>query len=123
MSPILLNQDEQAVYAVKACVLPTLTDAILILIFAPTLMMFPWLVIHFAFRRTYYVITTQRVLVLDAGGVIGEARLSDIDRIRGSRSALMLMGADTRLWLPRLPDAWHFEGIITRVMAKVGHRK
>ncbi|KIC41328.1 hypothetical protein RA27_10450 [Ruegeria sp. ANG-R] len=118
MELLVLGENEQPVYAVRARLLPSLSDAILIAVIAPTLMMFPWVMIHFIFRRTIYVITTQRVVVLDAGGVVSEMCLSDIKNFRGSRTALLLRGARIKLWLPRLPDAWHFEDIIRRTIKK-----
>ncbi len=114
----MLGENEQPVYAVQARSLPSLSDAILIAVFAPTLMMIPWVTLHFLFRRTLYVITTQRVIVLDSGGVMGEMCLSDIKHFRGSRTALLLRGKRQKLWVPRLPDAWYFEDIIRRSIKK-----
>lgn len=121
IEPLVLEENEQPVYAVRARLLPSLADAILIAFFAPTLMMFPWVVIHFLFRRTVYVITTQRVVVLDSEGVVSDLRLESIQSFRGSRTALFLSGEHGTLWLPRVPDAWYFEEIIRRTMARLGY--
>lgn len=102
--------------------MPTLADVILIGVLSPTLAMIPWLIIHFSFRRMVYVITTQRVLVSDSSGVIGEMRLSEISGFRGSRTSLLLSGNGPKLWLPRLPDAWQFETIIRKVSDKVSDK-
>ncbi|MDX1743690.1 MAG: hypothetical protein R3186_08850 [Ruegeria sp.] len=118
IEPLILGENEQSVYAVQARLLPSLSDATLVAVFAPTLMIFPWVIIHFLFRRNVYVITTQRVIVLDASGVVSEMCLSDIMHFRGSKTALLLRGACLKLWLPRLPDAWYFEDIIRRTIKK-----
>ncbi|WP_164661573.1 hypothetical protein [Tropicibacter sp. Alg240-R139] len=116
---VTLSEGEQIVFSEQSRVLPILKDAIYIAIFAPTLMLMPWLTVHRMFRRSVYLVTTQRVLVVEPDGVVGEIGVSDIVGFRGTRSSLLIIGGTSRLWLPRLHDAWRFETIVQRVIERV----
>ncbi|SPJ31245.1 hypothetical protein [Falsiruegeria mediterranea] len=114
--PLTLNENEQIVFSEQARVLPTLTDLIAVAVFAPTLMLVPWLIVHRLFRRTVYLITTQRVLIDESDGVAAEMALDEIVKFRGTRKSLLIVGAKRRLWVARCHDAWRFETIVERVI-------
>ncbi|KIC36955.1 hypothetical protein [Leisingera sp. ANG-M7] len=113
-APIELHEGEQLVHAVHARIAPTLSEILAIVLFAPVALVI-WLAVHRAFRSTTYVITTQRVLAVEKQGQCGEVSIKDIQRLRTFRGAMMIHAAETRLWLPRLPDGWQFETILNRV--------
>lgn len=66
-APILLNEDEQIVHAVHASIAPTFTEIAVIVLCAPVALVI-WLFVHRVFRSAAYVITTQRVLVVEKRG-------------------------------------------------------
>ena len=111
---ILLNEDEQLVYAVHARIAPTLTEIAVIVLCAPVALVV-WLFAHRVFRSATYVITTQRVLVVEKQGTSDGISIAEIQRVRTRRRAMMIYGGGKRLWLPRLPDGWHFEAILNKV--------
>lgn len=116
--PLMLNEDEQIVFSEQARVLPTLTDLIAVAVFAPTLMLIPWLMVHRLFRRTVYMITTQRVLIIEPDGVTAEMALDEIVKFRGTRKSLLIVGDNRRLWVARSHDAWRFETIVDRLIKR-----
>ncbi|MEX0305391.1 MAG: hypothetical protein AB3N24_23475 [Leisingera sp.] len=113
-APILLNEDEQLVYAVHARIAPTLTEVVVVVLCAPVALVI-WLFVHRAFRSATYVITTQRVLVVEKQGTCDEVEVSAIQRLKTRRGAMKIYAGGKRLWLPRLPDGWHFESILNKV--------
>ncbi|MDC0657883.1 hypothetical protein N6L27_07755 [Leisingera sp. SS27] len=113
-APLVLRDGEQVVHAVHARIAPTLTEILVIVLCAPVALVI-WLFVHRAFRSATYVITTQRVLVVEKQGMSSEVAIKDIRRLRTVRGAMMIHTAETRLWLPRLPDGWQFETILNRV--------
>ncbi|KIC24930.1 MULTISPECIES: hypothetical protein [unclassified Leisingera] len=113
-APIPVREGEQIVHAVHARIAPTLTEVVIIVLCAPVALVI-WLFVHRAFRSATYVITTQRVLVVERRGACSEVAIKDIQRLRTFRGAMMIHAAETRLWLPRLPDGWQFETILNRV--------
>lgn len=117
--PLLLGENEQVVTAVAGRILPSLSDLLLIFYFAPAWFFAPSLMLHHFFRPISYVITTDRVLALEPCGTIEAINLVDIVQFKGSRKTLILYGTKNRMWLSRLPDAWHFETVICNVMDKV----
>lgn len=117
--PISLGENEQVVMAVTGRVLPSLSDMILILSFAPAWFFAPLLILHHLFRPITYIITTERVLAIEPSGVVETIDLVEIVKFKGSRKSLLIHGIKSRLWLTRLPDAWHFETVICNVMDKV----
>ncbi|MCA0857982.1 hypothetical protein [Phaeobacter italicus] len=113
-SPIVLNDGEQVVHAVHARILPTLTEVGVIALCAPLALVI-WLFVHRSFRSSTYVITTQRVLSVERSGVCDEVGIGDIQRLKTRRGAMMIYAGGKRLWLPRLPDGWHFETVLNNV--------
>ncbi|MEO9780803.1 MAG: hypothetical protein ABJH07_22220 [Sedimentitalea sp.] len=113
---LTLENDEQIVFAAAARSFPTLWEIIVFVLFSPALAVLPALAVHYAFRRSVYVITTRRVLAIEPERVAGEMRLLDIVGFRGTRKALMIRSGSGCLWLSRLQDAWQFETIVKRVM-------
>jgi len=113
--PLLLEETEQVVHVVHGRVLPSISDVVLIAVFSPTLMFLVWLSVHRFFRSVTYIVTTQRVLVVESQGIVGEMHLKEILRIKTLRKAMMIQGTSGRLWLSRLPDAWHFETTLEKV--------
>ena len=110
-----MKETEQLVHAVEGRILPTFSDFFWIVLFAPSLIFLVWLSVHRLFRSVTYIITTQRVLVVEPQGVVDEIQIKDIQRTRTRRRAMMIHGPSNRLWLSRLPDAWRFEAILERV--------
>ncbi|PIB26693.1 hypothetical protein BFP76_11535 [Amylibacter kogurei] len=119
MLTIPLIDNEQVVHAVDGRIFPTLSDIIMILIFAPALVIAPMLIIHNLFRPIIYVITTKRVLIHEPSGLVDAIDLTKIKHFRGGRKSLLIYADGKRLWLSRIPDAWHFEGVIRNVINKV----
>ena len=123
-APIELNEHEQVVLAIDGRIFPNLPEFIIYLIVFP-LVAFPafffvaLLTIHRLFRPVSYVITTERVLVVEPGGMIDAIRLDQISKIKRKYTSLRVFGADRRLRLSRLPDARFFETVIWKVIAKV----
>lgn len=117
--PLLLGENEQVVMAVAGRILPSLSDMILIFYFTPAWIFAPLLMLHHFFRPLTYVITTDRVLAIEPSGSFEAIELIEIVQFRGSRKSLVIYGIKNRLWLSRLPDAWHFETVICKVMDKV----
>ncbi|MFS4581182.1 hypothetical protein [Phaeobacter sp. C3_T13_0] len=113
-APIELNTGEQLVYAVHARNVPTLTEVVVIVLCAPLAMVI-WLFVHRVFRSSTYVITTQRVLSVERSGACVELAIKDIQRMKTRRGAMVIVAGDKRLWLPRLPDGWHFETVLNKV--------
>lgn len=119
-APFLLEESEQLVFASKGRKVPTLADLSYILIFAQAWFLAPALAVHYHFRPLLYVITKKRVFAVAPDGILGSIEITDIARFKGSKKSLLLTGAGNRLWLSRLPDAWHFEAVIRNVIEKVG---
>lgn len=115
----LLDTNEQVVFAVEGRVLPSLSDFIFIIAFAPALYLAPLLMLHHLFRPISYVITTERILSIEPGNAPETIKLTEITRMKGSKKSLLIYGVKKRLWLSRLPDAWHFETIIRKVTEKI----
>lgn len=113
-APIMLHEDEQLVHAVHARIAPTLTEVVIIVLCAPVALVI-WLFVHRAFRSSTYVITTQRVLVVDKQGDCSEVTIRDIKRLRTFRGAMVIHAGKSRLWLSQLPDGSHFERILNKV--------
>ncbi|AHB86008.1 hypothetical protein KQ247_11120 [Ruegeria pomeroyi] len=111
---ILLSEAEQVVFTTHARIAPTLTELVIIVVFAPIALVI-WLFIHRSFRSTVYMITTKRVLVIEKQGIVDQIPIQDIQRVTGRRRSMMIYGSDTRLWLARLQDGWQFETILERV--------
>ena len=118
-APINLNENEQVVLAVEGRTLPSLSDAIFVVIFAPALFLLPLLVLHRFFRPVSYLITTQRILVAEPEGQRDSLSLREISKIRGTRTSLMIYTTKHRMWLSRLPDAWYFENVINNLIEKI----
>ncbi len=122
-SPISLNENEQIVLSVEGKILPSLTDAIFIVAFTPAWFFLPLLTLHRAFRPITYIVTTERILAVEPRGVIDSICLNKVTKIKGTKTSMMVYGAESRLWLSRLPDAWFFETVVWKVIEKVGHSK
>ncbi|AZV80249.1 hypothetical protein EBB79_01310 [Parasedimentitalea marina] len=113
--PLQLEEGEQRVQIIRGRVSPTISDLALIVLFSPTLMLVIWLSLHRLFRPVAYILTTQRVLVMEPQNVVGEIAIKDIQRIRTLRKAMMIQSPSSRLWLSRLPDAWQFEATLEKI--------
>lgn len=105
--------------AVNGRVFPSIWDLFLIFAVSPTVVLVPWLTLHYMFRSVTYVITTERVLVVEPRGITDQIRIDQITRCRGSRKSLLIYGRSNRVWLPRLPDAWHFEAVILKLRDRI----
>ncbi|GLO68816.1 hypothetical protein MACH17_03330 [Phaeobacter inhibens] len=105
---------EQVVHATHARIAPTLTEVVVILLCAPVALVI-WLFIHRAFRSVTYIMTTQRVLIVEKQGIADQIRIQDIQRVQARRHAMMISGMGKRLWLARLQNGWQFDTILTRV--------
>ncbi|WP_299501979.1 hypothetical protein [uncultured Roseobacter sp.] len=103
--PVVLDNDEQVVLTVDGRILPSITDYIFILLFAPMWFFAPLLVLHRLFRPVSYMITTKRVLVLEPSGQLDAIEIDEIAKMQGTKTALMISGDAKCLWLTRLPDA------------------
>lgn len=110
------------VLAVAGRVLPTLNSAIWIWIFAPTVTLLPLLLFHRAWRSVTYIITTERVLIVEPQGVVDEIRLGEISKVRTSRASMMIYGQHRRFWLSRLPDGVFFASVIRNVTQAVARQ-
>lgn len=122
-SPVPLNENEQIVLSVAGKILPSLTDAIFIVVFAPAWFFLPLLTLHRTFRPITYIVTTDRILAVEPRGVINSIYLSKVTKTKGPKTSLMVYGTENRLWLSRLPDAWFFENVVWKVIEKVGLSK
>ncbi|UWR88704.1 hypothetical protein [Phaeobacter inhibens] len=105
---------EQVVHATHARIAPTLTEVIVIVLCAPVALVI-WLFIHRAFRSVTYIMTTQRVLIVEKQGIADQIRIQDIQRVQARRHAVMISVMGKRLWLARLQNGWQFDTILTRV--------
>lgn len=121
--PIFLNEKEQIVLAVAGRIFPSLTDAIFIVGFAPALFFLPLLALHRAFRPVTYIVTTERILAVEPGGVVGSIDLRQVVKTKGTKTSLLVYGGNNRLWLSRLPDAWFFETVVWKVVKRLGLSK
>lgn len=112
--PVVLEEGEQVVYAVHARIAPTLTEVAVIVLCAPLAMVI-WLFLHRGGRSSTYVITTRRVLSVERTGACSGVYINDIQHLKTRRGAMMIVAGGKRLWLPRLPDGWHFEAVLGKV--------
>lgn len=119
-APLELEPNEQIVFVTKGIVLPGRYDAWFWILFLIAPFIAIPICIHRAFRPVSYLITTQRVIVAEPVGAAQSLALSEINRRRGTRSALMLYGRSKRMWLNRLEDAWRFDSILQKTIEKVG---
>lgn len=122
-APILFNENEQVVIAIEGRILPTLNSAIWISMVVPVYLYLSLIIFHRFCRSVVYIVTTERVLVVEPQGIIDEIQLDEIVRIRTSRKSMMIYGQKKRLWLARIPDAIFFESLINNVIAKVASQK
>lgn len=122
-APILLNNSEQVVIAIEGRLLPTLSSALWITVISPSAVFLPLLIFHRFWRSITYVVTTERVLIVEPHGSVGEIKLDEIVKIRASKTSMMIYGPKKRLWLSRLPDACFFENLIVNVTEKVAVTK
>ncbi|MEK0164540.1 hypothetical protein VWX35_10620 [Phaeobacter sp. A36a-5a] len=111
---IELLAGEQVVHATHARIALTLTEVIVIVLCAPLALVI-WLFIHRAFRSVTYIMTTQRVLIVEKQGIADQIRIQDIQRVRARRHAMVISGMGKCLWLARLQNGWQFDTILTRV--------
>lgn len=121
--PLKLGELEQVVFAIEGRIVPSLNDLIWILAIAPAWIITSALILHRLFRPICYLITTQRVIAIEPNGGREDIYLSEITRTRGTKTSLMLIGAQKRLWLSRLPDAWFFEHLIGKTIEKVSSNR
>jgi hypothetical protein len=120
-SPVLLNEHEQIVLSVAGRLWPNLNDAIFI--FASAWFFLPILTLHRAFRPITYIVTTERILAVEPRRIAGSVYLDKVTKTYGTKTSLMVCGAEKRLWLSRLPDAWFFETVVWKVIEKVSLSK
>jgi len=113
-SEITLNENEQIVITCHGRIWLSLNNIIWILLFAPAYLFVPLLTLHHLFRPVCYIITTQRVLVVEPSSIIQSMDLNQIKKMSGSRTSLMLHSEENRMYLARLQDAWQFETIINK---------
>ncbi|TCS67667.1 hypothetical protein EDD52_101770 [Primorskyibacter sedentarius] len=118
--PVSLNKHEQIVMAVDARIFPSLSDVIFITLFVPVWFFLLVPILHRIFRPITYIITTERILAVEPNGKSYGIGLDGITKMKGTKTSLMIYGAEDRLWLPRLPDAWFFESVVWNVVDKVG---
>ena len=90
ISPILLGENEQVVFAVMGKALPSLSDAIWFMFFPLMTFFLPLLLIHRLFRPVAYMITTNRILVVEPEGLLDEIALNGIVKMRGTRTSLLI---------------------------------
>lgn len=119
-SPISLDENEQIVLSVEGKILPSLTDAMFIVVFAPAWFILLLVTLHRAFRPITYIVTTERILAVEPRGIVDSISLNKVTKSRGTKTSLMVYGTENRLWLSRLPDAWFFETVVWKVIEKVG---
>lgn len=118
-APLELGSDEQIVFATKGIVIPGLHDAWFWILFLIAPFIAIPICIHRAFRPVAYLVTTRRIIITEPDGIVQSLSLSEVNRSRGTRSALMIYGPSTRMWLNRLEDAWQFEAIMWKTIEKV----
>lgn len=122
-APIMLNDGEQVVTAIEGSLLPSLSSAIWIYVVSPSTIFLPLLIFHRFWRSITYFVTTERVLIVEPHGIVGEIKLDEILKIRSSKTSMMIYGREKRLWLSRLPDALFFENLIVNVTEKVSAKQ
>lgn len=96
-----------------------MADAIWIIGFSPAFFFLPLLTLHRLFRPVSYLLTTERLLVVEPEGEIDAIPIHQITKTRSKKTSLMIYGNGRRMWLSRLPDAWFFETVIWKVIDKV----
>lgn len=118
-APVLLNDKEQVVLAIEGRLLPSLSSAIWIVFISPSAIFLPFLILHRFWRSITYIITTERILIVEPQGCVGEISLDEIVKIRATKTSMMIYGKSKKLWLSRLPDACFFENLIANVVEKM----
>ncbi|MEP1613480.1 MAG: hypothetical protein ABJL72_16360 [Roseobacter sp.] len=122
-APVLLNDKEQVVLAIEGRLLPSLSSAIWIVLVSPSTIFLPLLIFHRFWRSITYIVTTQRILIVERQGCVGEILLDEIVKIRASKTSMMVYGKSKKLWLSRLPDAYFFENLIMNVVEKIHQQR
>lgn len=117
---LTLNEEEQVVLAVQARRFPNVRDFILVFVLFKYFLMFLLAQsIHRVFRPQVYIITTQRVLIVEPEGILCEMPIGEIVKTRGGQGNLMIYGRRQRIWMNRLEAGWQFRDTLLNVQRKM----